>query len=400
MMDPGAPLRYDPYDYGIHEDPYPTYQRLREEAPLYRNEELGFWALSRYEDVVAAFRDTDTFSSRNGVTLDPAAYGPNAERSMSFLAMDPPRHTRMRSLVSVGFTPRRIAALEGRVRELARQHVEPAVERGTFDLLEEVAGRFPMDVISELVGVPVGDRAELRRLADLLMHREEGTFDVPREGIEAAFSLAGYFLALIADRRRAPAGDLTSALVEAELDGDRLTNNEILSFVFLLIVAGNETTTKLLANAWYWGWRFPDQGRKALADPTRIPDWVEETLRYDTSTQLLTRVTNVAVDLHGVRVPADERVVLLLGSANRDPRVFSAPDAYDLDRGAGARIVSFGSGRHFCLGASLARMEARLALEELQRRVAGYEIHPEGVARVHSINVRGFASLPTTVVPR
>jgi len=395
-----APLRFDPYDYDLHEDPYPTYARLRSEAPLYRNDELDFWALSRHQDVMDAFRDPEHFSNRYGVSLDPSAWGPHAHRSMSFLAMDPPRHTRMRALVSKGFTPRRVAELEPRIREIARGHMEACLERASFDLVGDFAGRFPMDVISELVGVPRADRPELRRLADLLVHRQEGVADVPPEGAEAALAMAAYFTDLVAQRRRTPAGDLVSALLDADVDGDRLSDDEIVSFLFLMVVAGNETTTKLIANAWYWGWRFPDERAKALDDPGRVADWVEETLRYDNSTQLLARYVAADVELHGTTVPAGHRVLLLVGSANRDERVFAEPDRYDLDREIGNRTASFGSGRHFCLGAPLARLEGRVALEEFRRRVRDYEIDPDGAVRVHSVNVRGFAALPTTVTPR
>jgi cytochrome P450 len=393
---------YDPYAYEIHEDPYPTYARLRRDAPVYRNEAVGFWALSRHADVIDAFRDHVRFSSRHGVSLDPAVSGPDAARSMSFLGMDPPEHGRMRGLVARVFTPRRVAELEPRIRELARGYVDRALAGDGFDFVGALAGRLPMDVISELVGVPGPDRAEIRRLSDLLVHREEGIDDVPPAGIEAALHLAAYYQDMLAERRRRRTDDLTSALLDAELDGDRLTDDEIIGFLFLLVVAGNETTTKLLANAWYWGWRVPDQRAKAFADPGRVPDWVEETLRYDTSTQLLARVTTEAVTLHDVTIPAGERVVLLVGSANRDERVFARPDEYDLDRPEAElrQIASFGSGRHFCMGAWLARLETTVCLDELVTRVADYEIDPAGCARVHSINVRGFATLPTTVVAR
>ena len=397
--DRAAPLHYSPYDYAVHEDPYPLYARLRAEAPLYRNDELDFWALSRHADVLGAFRNPAQLSNRFGVSLDPAAYGPQAERAMSFLAMDPPRHTRMRSLVSKAFTPRRVAELEDRVRTIALQHLEPALECGSFDFVADFAGRLPMDVISDLIGVPSGDRVEMRRLADLLVHRDPDLFDIPQAGKEAALHMAGYFAGMVADRRRAPGDDLTSALIAADLDGDRLSDDEIISFLFLMTVAGNETTTKLLANAWYWGWRFPDERAKVFADPARVPDWVEETLRYDTSTQMLLRVTTGDVGLLGTTVPHGSRVLLLLGSANRDERVFPQPDRYDLDRDT-TKLVSFGSGRHFCLGAALARLEARVGLAEMVARVREYDVDGAGAERVHSINVRGFAALPTAVTTR
>lgn len=398
-------LHFSPYDYAIHDDPYPTYARLRDEAPLFHNRELGFWALSRHADVVDALRDSTRFSSAHGVSLEPSAYGPDAHRTSSFIAMDPPRHGRMRGLVSRAFTPRRVETLEPRIRELARLHLDRALsrsagERAELDLIADVAGKVPMDVVSELMGVPSADRDELRRLADTVLHREEGNVDVPVAGMEASLTLVGYYADMVAERRRRPTDDLTSALIGAELDGARLTDDDIIAFLFLMVVAGNETTTKLLGHAWYWGWRYPGERAKVLADPSRIPDWVEETLRYDTSSQFIVRTASEDVALHGGVIPAGDRVLLMLGSANRDPRAFPAPDRYDLDRAQDSQLASFGVGRHYCLGASLARLEARVTLEELVARVADYDIDEAGAARVHSINVRGFARLPTTVTLR
>jgi hypothetical protein len=394
-----APLAYSPYDYAIHEDPYPIYARLRAEAPVFYNEPLDFFAFSRHADVLAAFRDVDHYSNAYGVSLDPAAFGPDAHRAMSFLAMDPPRHTRLRSIVGKSFTPRRVAAMEDHIRRLARVHLEPALERGTFDFIGDFAGRVPMDVISELVGVPPSDRAEVRRLADLLVHREEGMDDIPQAGLEAALTLAGYYAEMVEERRRREHDDLTWSLLQQEVDGERLSDDEVISFLFLLVVAGNETTTKLLGNAWYWGWRNPDQSATPMADRARVADWVEETLRFDTSTQMLLRVTRAPVRVQGVDIEAGRRVLLLLGSANRDGAVFPDPDRYDLDRDT-KDLISFGGGRHFCMGAALARLEARVALSEVLDRIVGYDIDETGLVRVHSINVRGFAAMPTIVTPR
>ncbi len=394
-----GPVAYNPYAYQMHEDPYPTYARLRSEAPVYRSDEFDFWALSRHADVLASFRNVDAFSNAYGVSLDPSAFGPDAHRTMSFLALDPPRHTRMRSLVGKGFTPTKVNAMEERIREITLQHLEPALEAGSFDFIGDFAGKVPMDVISELVGVPVADRAELRRLADLVLHRDDGVHDVPPEGMAAALELVVYYQTMVDERRVTRRDDLTSDLLDAEIDGDKLTDEEIVAFLFLMVVAGNETTTKLLGNAWYWGWRHPDQRATPFADPTRVPDWVEETLRFDTSSQMLLRVTRQPVHLHGTTIAEGERVLLLVGSANRDERVFADPDRYDLDRDTKA-LVSFGNGRHFCMGAPLARLEARIALGELVSRVADYDVDPSGVQRVHSINVRGLAALPTTVSRR
>lgn len=395
-------VTYNPYSYEIHEDPYPTYARLREEAPLYHNAEMGFWALSRHADVIEGFRDNERLSNAHGVSLDPAASGPHAHRTMSFLAMDPPMHGRMRGLVSKGFTPRRVAALEPRIREIAREYIASMIERSDdLDFISDFAGRLPMDVISEMMGVPVADREELRRLSDLLVHREEGVDDVPPEGMAAALDLVVYYADMLAQRKANPTDDITSALLAAEIDGDRLTDDEITGFLFLMVVAGNETTTKLLANAWYWAWVNPEQRAKPFADPGRIPMWIEETLRYDTSSQMLARIATEDIEMYDRVIPAGDRVVLLVGAANRDPRVFAEPDRYDLDRAEPLpQLASFGFGRHFCLGASLARLEARVALEELVAAFETYDIDPGGLARVHSVNVRGFAAMPTSVVPR
>jgi len=391
---------FNPYDYDFHEDPYPAYAWLRAHAPLYHNEGLDFWALSRYSDVTAGFRDNTRLSSANGVSLDPAAYGPHAHRTMSFLAMDEPRHVRMRALVSRGFTPRRVLELEGRVTELTRQHLDAALARKEFDVIGEFAGKLPMDVISELLGVPVADRDRLRALSDAVMHRADGVLDVPPAAIEAAIELAGYYVSMIEERRRLPGDDLASALLDAEIDGERLSDEDIIGFLFLMVVAGNETTTKLLGNALYWAWRNPGERSRVLADPALVPAWIEETLRYDTSSQIIVRTATTDLDYHGRTVPAGARVLLLIGSANRDEAAFPDGDTYRVDRDPGQKLASFGAGVHFCLGASLARLEARVALTEFVSRVADYEIDDTAAERVHSTNVRGFATLPVRVTPR
>ncbi|AQA20628.1 cytochrome P450 family protein [Rhodococcus sp. MTM3W5.2] len=388
---------FNPYDYDFHDDPYPTYKRLREESPIYHNPAIGFWALSRHGDVADAFKDNRRLSSANGVSLDPAAYGPHAHLVMSFLAMDDPRHMRLRQLVSRGFTPRRVAELEGRILELTDQYLEPALAAGEFDWIAEVAGRLPMDVISELMGVPEPDRAELRRMADLVVHREDGVQDVPQAAVESSIALMGYYRDMIAERRRSATEDLTSALLEAEIDGDRLSDEEILGFMFLMVVAGNETTTKLLGNALYWGSRHPGQVAPVLADPDRTPDWVEETLRYDTSSQIIARTTAVDLEYYGQTVPAGEKMLLLIGSANRDSDVFEEADEFQIGRNSTNKLASFGGGVHFCLGAHLARLEANIALAEFARKVCDFEVDESGIERVHSTNVRGFAALPVKV---
>ncbi|WP_024794875.1 cytochrome P450 [Tomitella biformata] len=395
-----TPLLFNPYDYGFHDDPYPTYKRLRAEAPAYHNPELGFWALSRHADVLAGFRDKEGLSSANGVSLDPAAYGPHAHKTMSFLAMDDPRHIRMRSLVSRGFNPRRIMSMQARILELTHEHLDPALAAGEFDFIADFAGKLPMDVISELMGVPPADRAEIRRLADLVVHREDEVLDVPVASIEAALHLIQYYSDMLKLRRANPGEDLTSALVDAEIDGDRLTDEEIIGFMFLMVVAGNETTTKLLGNAMFWGHHHPDQLAKPMKDPGRVSDWVEETLRFDTSSQMVARTSTRELAYGDIVIPPGEKVLLLVGSANRDERVFANPETYDIGREGMENLASFGLGTHYCLGAHLARLEANIVLAEFVKAVRSFEIDEAASERVHSTNVRGFATMPMRVQVR
>ena len=393
-------LVLDPYDYDFHEDPYPYYRRLRDEAPLYRNDELKFWALSRHRDVLQGFRNSTVLSNSDGVSLDPISRGPHAYKVMSFLAMDDPGHLRLRTLVSKGFTPRRIRELEPRVLELTRQHLDTTLQKadsGSIDYIAEFAGKLPMDVISELMGVPEPDRVRIRALADGVMHRDEGLADVPQSAVQASIDLMTYYTDLIKEYKKSPADNLTSALLAAEIDGDRLTDEEILAFLFLMVIAGNETTTKLLGNAAFWGHKNPDQLTAVYEDHAKVPLWVEETLRYDTSSQILARLVAEDFPVYDTTIPAGDVLLLLPGSANRDDRVFEDPDDYRIGRDIGSKLVSFGSGAHFCLGAHLARMEARVALTELFSRIRSYEVDEANAVRVHSSNVRGFAYLPMTL---
>lgn len=402
---PSSPVLFDPYDYDFHEDPYPLYARLRDEEPLYYSEADDFWAVSRHADVLATLRDDTTFSNRMGVSLDPSAWNPEAHRVMSFLAMDGDEQKRLRRLVSAAFTPRRVKELEPRIQALTERYLARTLamsaEHGQADWIAELAGKLPMDVISEMMGVPVADRDELRRLADLVVHRQAAVRDVPAAGVEASFELIEYYAGMVDARRKRVSDDLTSALTQAEIDGDRLVDDEIIAFLFLMVVAGNETTTKLLGNALFYLSAHPVQQQEVLGDrggEDLVVPWIEETLRHDTSSQMLARYVTTDVRLHGRTVPSGAKLLVLLGSANRDERVFTDPLIYDIhrDKGELSQILSFGFGRHFCLGANLARLEARVVLAELIRRVEGVEVHAEQAIRVHSTNVRGFAALPTT----
>ncbi len=402
-----APLVFDPYDYQFHEDPYPTYQRLRDEDPVHHAEADDIWVISRHADVHAVLRDDETFSNRMGVSLDASAWNPLAHKVMSFLALDGAEQTRIRKLVSAGFTPRRVRDLAPQIEALTAKYLDAILSvDGEVDWISNLAGLLPMDVISEMMGVPPADRDEVRRLADLVVHREDGVRDVPLAGMEASFALMEYYASMVKERRAQTSDDLTSALVEAELDGERLTDEEIMAFLFLMVVAGNETTTKLLGNALFHLGANPSQQADVLSkgdDPDDVVAvWIEETLRHDTSSQMLARHVVADTEIAGVKVPADSKALVLLGSANRDERVFADPTIFNLhrDKAELAQILSFGTGRHFCLGANLARLEARIVLAELVRRVGDFDVLTDRAVRVHSTSVRGFASLPVTFTKR
>jgi cytochrome P450 len=342
-----------------------------------------------------------------GVALDASAWTTDAHRVMSFLALDGDEQTRLRKLVSSAFTPRRVRDLEPSIQRLAELHLDHSLEvnaeHGEVDWITELAGRLPMDVISEMMGVPQADRDEVRRLADLVVHREDGVRDVPEAGMVAAFELIDYYADMVTQRRKSPSDDLTSALTTAENNGDRLTDEEINAFLFLMVVAGNETTTKLLGNALFHLSANPEQQKEVYAEPEHlVSDWIEETLRFDTSSQMLARYVVDDVEVGGQTVPAGSKLIVLLGSANRDDEIFHAPDVFDIHREQGemGQILSFGTGRHFCLGAHLARLEAKVVLDELVRRTSTFQVHADRAVRVHSTSVRGFASLPTTFTER
>ncbi|MFE6859611.1 cytochrome P450 [Nocardia sp. NPDC057668] len=388
---------YSPYDFDVHADPYPYYASLRSQAPVYRNETDDFWAFSRHADVLAALRDSDRFSSVNGIRMEPAFWGPQAEHFFSFVAMDAPKHTRLRGLVLRAFTAHRVQGLAPRLREIARGILTPLLERGSFDLMTDFAGPFPTDVISELVGVPEADREMIRKLGMEIMYTDAESTDLRPEAMAAIGALVGYYTELTIERAKSPREDLLSGLLGAEDGADKLTPEEIVGILILLVGAGIETAMLTFGNTWHAGWLHPDARRAALDG--RVDDWIAESMRWDPSSQGQLRTTTEALDLHGVAIPAGARILLLTGAANRDPEVFADPDAFDLDRDTSASLV-FGSGRHHCLGSNLALLELRIALGEIAAAVADYDIDPAGLRRIHSSNNRGFASLPTTVTLR
>jgi hypothetical protein len=373
----------------FHEDPYPTYAWLREHAPVYREPRHGNFVISRFADALEVLRDHVTFSNARG--QNPA--GPR-EAVPSLAATDPPLHDQLRSLVSRAFTPRRVAESEPRIRDLVRELLDALPSR-ELDLVARVAIPVPVVVISEMLGVSPERSADFRRWSDALVAMMER----PHEPglLAAALEMVAYFREEVLPRRRAePRDDLVSALLAAEIDGRKLTEQEIESFCLLLLVAGNETTTNLISNQLRVLSQRPDLWKRLRGEPALAARALEETVRWDSPVQNLARDATREVTLHGVRIAAGERVLVSFAAANRDPREFPAADEYRPDRDA-ARHLGFGFGVHFCLGAGLARLEARCVLEAMLERYR--EIAPGAGAprRTHSTVIRGFESLPLVV---
>ncbi|HTK16700.1 MAG TPA: cytochrome P450 [Acidimicrobiia bacterium] len=381
-------MHLNPYSYAFHDDPFPMYRDLRDNAPCYYNDALDFWALSRYDDVLSALHDPQTYCSRFGITLEQQNALP------MLLTTDPPDHTDLRRMVSRAFTPRRVADLESAVRELAQRYLEPVLEKGEGDIVADYAAQLPLDVIARMLGVPSADEESLGRWTNALLERDEGVPDVTPAGVDAAINLFKYFSEFVAERRDALADDDAPDDLTTALCTTGLTDEQVVGFCFLLIIAGNETTTKLLANCLLALQRFPGERAKVVSEPRRIPDAVEEILRYEGSTQLMARTLTRPVELHGERMPEGAKVLVLLGSANRDERVWDRPDEFDIDRASAVQHVGFGHGIHVCLGAALARLEMRVSLEEILRCMPEYEVDETACTRVHSGNVRGWATMP------
>jgi len=398
----GSPsVEFDPFSNEFFDDPYDLYRRMRDERPVYFNEAYGFWALFRYEDVCAAHKDWQTFSSSHGVDLSTLSTPPELIQQLrSIIMMDPPDHDRLRALVSRVFTPRAMTSLEPMIREVITSFIEPLDDADHFDAVADFSGPFPVEIISRMLGVPAEDRQQIRHWLDLMLHREPGKMDPTPEGVEAALAAGGYFFELVQEKRRRPGDDMITRLTQVEVDrGDgeltRLDDAEIAGFASLLGGAGAETVTKLVGNAVVLFARHPEQWQKVLENPDRIPGAVEEILRYWPPSQYQGRFSVRDAEYSGVKVTAGHPTILITGSATRDERQFEEPDRFDVDREPGLQL-GLGYGIHSCLGAALARMESRIAVEELTRRWPSFTVDEAGCRRVHMSNVAGYSNVPVT----
>lgn len=392
-------LYWDPFDTEIDASPYAIWRRMRDEQPVYRNDEHDFWALSRYADVEAASKDPSTFISSHGTVLE--IMGRDMSSSGSMIFMDPPEHTELRSLVSRAFTPRRIGGLEGRIRGLCAELLDPHVGSAGFDYLTDFGAQLPSMVISALLGVPDDEREEQRQNIDEVFHIEPGVGMVNDVSFGAQIRLYGYLDDLVGRRLDAPQDDLISALCQAEIDDEdgrsrRLTRKEVVGFSGLLFSAGTETVGRLLGNAAVILAEHPEQRAELAADPDLMGNAVEELLRYEAPSPVNGRFTTAEVTLHGVTIPIGSKVLMITGSAGRDEREFPDPDRFDIRRSM-KHHLSFGYGIHFCVGAALARLEGRVALEETLKRFPTWELDPGRVVRQHTSTVRGYSAVGITL---
>ncbi len=388
---------YDPYDVGIVADPYPTYRRLRDEAPLYYNATYDFYAMSRHADVEKALVNWQTFSNSRSPIMEIM----RADMEMPpavVLFEDPPVHTMHRSLMSRVFTPRRMAELEDDVREFAVRCLDPLVGRDRFDVIAELASVLPMRVIGMLLGIPESAQMEVRDRADAVLRTEAGK---PMEVSEEVIANGDIFSDYIDWRMQHPSDDLMTQLLNAEFEDESgtvrtLTRTEVLTYTQVLAGAGNETTGRLI------GWLakvladHPAQRRDLAADPRLIPKAIDETLRFEPIGPHTARLVMHDVEYHGVTVPKGSVMMLLIGSANRDDRAHERPDEFDIHR-TNSHHLTFGWGPHYCLGANLARLEGRVALEELLKRFPDWEVDGDGAKLATTSTVRGWETLPLVI---
>jgi cytochrome P450 len=392
-------IEFDPFSTEFFNGAYDTYRRLRDEAPIYYNAKWDFWALTRYEDVAPATKDHETFSSAKGATLDMVkAHDDAIPVPKVIISMDPPEHQKMRRLVSNVFTPRSIAALEDMVRDKVYEHIE-ALNPASFDVVADFSALFPNEVITTMLGVPKQDRDQIRLWLDLLLERHPGEIATTKRGYQASVNTGLYYYDLVQQRRAHPEDDMISRLIEIEIERDgmveKLTDVDITGFATMLGGAGAETVTKLVGNAMVAFADFPDQWRKLRDDRSKIPAAVEELLRYEAPSQYQVRTATRDVTYYGTTIPAGGAVLLVTGSATRDERMFDDPDRLNIDRDRKMGFnLAFGYGIHSCLGAALARMESRIALEALLDLLPEYEVDRDGLQRVAMANVCGWSNVP------
>jgi cytochrome P450 len=392
---------FNPMDPEFVADPYPTYHRLRTEDPVHRSP-LGFWVLTRYEDVVGVLRD-HRFAKEAIASFVAQKLGveQSASFGISMLDRDPPDHTRLRSLVSKAFTPRVVEGLRPRIRQIVGELLDRAEDNRAMDLIEDFAYPIPVIVICEMLGVPVEDHERFRSWSLDLARGLDATMlgpqsEVAQRSMTSRRALSEYFRGLIAERRAAPRADLLSALIAAEEAGDKLSELELVATCVLLLVAGHETTVNLLGNGTLALLRHPDQLRLLRENPGMIGTAIEELLRYDGPVQRTARVPGVDAVVAGHKIAAGEMVMPFIGAADRDPAHFPDPDRLDLAR-ADNRHVAFGMGIHFCLGAPLARLEGQIAIDTLVHRFPKLALATDRPQYRQSLTLRGLTSLPVSL---
>jgi cytochrome P450 len=390
-------IYWDPFDVNIDADPHPVWRAMRDRAPVYRNDTYDFWALSRFDDVFAATRDPARLLSGHGTTLE--LMTPEPKDSGIILVMDPPEHDELRRLVSRAFTVGRMEGLEGRIRQICCDLLDPFVGSDGFDYVKDFAAIVPSLVIAELLGVPSSEREWARELIDTIFHLEPGVGMFNETSKRASAELQAYLSDLLDLRRRQPADDLFSQLVVAEINEDgrhrRLQHDEAVRFGYLLVTAGTETTGRLLSWAALLLEEHASQRAELVNDSSLIRGAVEELLRFEPPSPVQGRFVAQDVEFHGTTIPAGSRLELLTGSAGRDERKYANPDQFDIHRTD--THLSFGFGIHFCLGAALARLEGRVALEETLNRFPTWGVDRGRAVQAHTSTVRGYSSVPITV---
>jgi cytochrome P450 len=393
-------VKFNPVAQEYFDNPYDVYQRMRDDAPLYYDEQEDFYALTRHEDVAAAFKDHESFSSARGCDLGMVRTGEVPSKSIIF--MDPPDHRHMRSLLNKAFTPRAIQAQKETVTELIGHYLGKA-DPDNFDVVQDFSGPFPVEVITRMAGVPEDFRQQVRHWIDKGLHRKPGQIDLDDDNMQANIDSGMYYYGLVQERRKNPQDDMISRLIAAEIPDDdgnmrQLDDIEITGFTTLLGGAGAETVTKLVGSAVVEFARHPDQWQKLLDDRSKIPDAVEELLRYVGPVQYNVRYSVKEVTVPSGTIPANKPVFLMGAAANRDPRAFDDAETFDIDRDrTQAQNLGLGYGIHSCLGAALARMESAIALDRLLDFMPRYEVDFDGLQRVNMQNVAGYQNVPVKV---